>query len=217
MCAGYSWPLQHVCVQSTIKWSRLVCRSKRTLKLRVFLELVCTGTLKLCCAVLRCAALLVYSSCVVSTLPYILLGMWYCEDSWVIVIVIECMCFCRNGSFSGRRPLCSWRLHSCTAVDGENLPYELRPLQHPVARNVPQDIQLLWWLQKGRQVPTDSLTVCWCCCPSVRFLSFKICSSLLVRSLIYTPQDDSAYAPVGHSSPGDDRNLSLVPVAVTYV
>lgn len=69
------------------------------------------------------------------------------------------MCSCRHGSFSGRRPLCSWRLHSCTAVDGENVPCKLWPLQHPVTRNVPQDIQLLWWLKKGRQVTTDSLSV----------------------------------------------------------
>jgi hypothetical protein len=52
---------------------------------------------------------------------------------------------------------------------------------------------------------------------SIKFLSFKTCSSLLVRSLIYTPQGDSAYAPVGHSSSGGERNLSLVPMAVTYV
>jgi hypothetical protein len=53
--------------------------------------------------------------------------------------------------------------------------------------------------------------------PIMLFLSFKIHSSLLVGSLIYTPQDDSAYAAVVHSSCGEDRNLSLVPVAVTYV
>jgi len=52
---------------------------------------------------------------------------------------------------------------------------------------------------------------------AMKFLSFKICSSLRVRSLIYTPQDDSTYAPVGHNSSGDDRNVSLVPMAVTYV
>jgi hypothetical protein len=52
---------------------------------------------------------------------------------------------------------------------------------------------------------------------SVEFLSFKICSSFLVRSLICNAQDGGAYAAAGHSSSGDDRDLSLVRMAVIYV
>jgi hypothetical protein len=62
-------------------------------------------------------------------------------------------------------------------------------------------------------VLTDSLSVG----AAVHKVSFKICSSLLVGSLIYTAQDDCAYAVVGHSSSGEGRNLSSVPMAVTYV
>ena len=69
----------------------------------------------------------------------------------------------------------------------------------------------------SKKVGKSHLTVCPLVLLSLMFLCFKICCTLLVTGLIYTHEDDSTYAPVGHSSSGDDRNLCLVQMAVIYV
>jgi len=69
----------------------------------------------------------------------------------------------------------------------------------------------------SKKVGKCRLTVSLLMLLSIKFLSFNVCSSLLVRSLICTPQDGSAYAPAGHGSSGDDGDLSLVAMAVVCV